>query len=380
MITKMFSKQCLQIELVDLYQYLELDGWVKDRGVKDKFNVYTKMYDGDEFDVIVPCSKDFRDYELRIQSTIKTLSELEDIDNDEIIKRIKNVNMDIVKIRFISEEYEDGSIPISVANSITSFLYDRVIYSASIEEKRRLKYYRVSNHAKEFADKFRFGQTQKGSFIVSLETKIQSDIKPLTLNLDDCNGVLDIDPPFERKIVSRINKTLTQLNKLDISKDSDIFEKCELEGISMNICETLASLQGIADDLSIEYTFELTSAVPYPNNLSPKVTINNQTIDKASKVFTKFKALEKEKREPIKTDVKVDKVTSMDKGGDVFVSFKYTGDNKKHTAKLNLERDDFVKACEALINPNCQFQLEGTLDKTTKNWIIDDVKVFIQIN
>lgn len=378
MTMKTFFEKCLQIELVDLYQYLELDGWVKDRVVKDKFSVYTKMYDGDEFDVIIPCSKDFRDYGLRIQSTIKTLSELEDIDNDEIIKRIKNVNMDVVKIRFISEDYKDGSIPISVANSITSFLYDTVIYSASIEEKRRLKYYRVSNYAKEFADKFRFGQTQKGSFIVSLETKIQSDVKPLTLNLDDCNGILDIDPPFERKIVSRINKTLTQLNTLEISEDSDIFEKCESKGISMNICETLASLQGIADDLSIEYTFELTSVVPYPKNLSPKVIINNQTIDKASKVFTRFKELAK--REMIKTDVKVDKVTSMDKGGDVFVSFKYTGDNKKHTAKLNLEREDFVKACEALINPNCQFQLEGTLDKTTKNWIIDDVKVFMQIN
>lgn len=376
MTIKTLSERYSQIELIDLYHYLQQSGWIEERVVKDKFVVFNKLYDENEFDVIVPLKKTFKDYNIRMQTTINILSDLEGIDEESMINRIKNINMDIVKVRFISSDYEDGSVPLWVANSITKSLYETIIYSASMEENQRLKYHRVSNHAKEYANKFRFGQTQKGSFIVSLEAKLHTTDEQLALNLENDNmEELLVNPPFERKIINRINSTLLQLDNLII--DDNLFSNEESKMLNVNICEALSELDGIADDLEVEYTFNLSETVPVSQQFSKKVIINNEVISKARTISQKFKLIEK--RESILVDVKVDKVTSMDKGGEVSVSFRYPEDNKPHTAKINLEGNAYIKACESLTKSNCQFRVEGILDRTTRNWIIDDVKVFEEL-
>ncbi len=362
-----------QIELIDLYQYLQKNGWERGRVVEGKFVVFNKLYDESEFDVIVPIKKTFKDYNIRMQTTLNILSDLEGIDQETIINRIKKVNMDIIKVRFISSDYEDGSVPLGVANNITHSLYETIVSSASMEENERLKHHRISNYAKIQANNFRFGQTQQGSFIVSLESRIQPKEDQLHLDLNqDYDEELALDPPFQRKIINRINKSLLQLDELNI--EDDLFEKSDKNILNINICEALSELEGIAEDLEIEYTFELSERIPLPKGFSNKLKINNNVISKASIISQKFKQIER--REEIVADVKVDKVISLDKGGEVYVSFLYSGDDRKHSAKMNLEAGDYIKACKALAEADTKFTVKGVLDKTTRNWIIDEVTSF----
>ena len=376
MIIKTPSDIYSQIEFTDLYSYLQMSGWTKERVVQDKFVVFNKWYDENEFDVIVPLKNTFKDYSLRMQTTIHILSNLEGIDEAAMINKIKNINTDIIKVRFISADYKDGSIPLWVANSITKSLYETVIYSASMEENQRLKYHRISTGAKEYANKFRFGQTQKGSFIVSLEAKLHTACEQLSLDLENYDREqLLANTPFERRIINRINSTLIQLDNLII--DDDLFINEDSKMLNINICEALSELDGIADDLEVEYNFDLSETVPIAKQFSKKVIINNEVISKARTISQKFKSIEK--REPIVVDVNVDKVTSIDKGGEVSVSFNYSEDNKRHIAKINLEGNSYIKACESLTKPNCQFRVEGILDRTTRNWIIEDIKRFEEL-
>ena len=330
-----------------------------------------------ELIIAVPASEKATDFYPRVYSLIQTLSAINEESEQEIIDSLKCAYTDRLQFRIITKESQGGKIPLDYAARCLEGLKDLVLYAACAEENAKPVCARTYNSAKRVLERFQFGQTQIGSFIINIDVQV-ADEENEQIYLAEATIPPEESP--ENKTIKRIGTAITQIDNVANRQVEvgDLIEDAYKDGITANMCDALAKLnpeksEDVTIETSVYYAEALTQTVE-----PPKVcTLENAHflfIDEISKRYKDCTLIE---------DVTLDgtikmlsKLTSNDgyeEENTVRLLAKIDGQMRSIT--LHLSPENHMLACNAYRDDN-EVHVSGTIDKSGKYWFFTEVTEF----
>ena len=220
-----------------LSAYARAAGWVK----ADTYGDHSDVYDGEGLpEIILPRTKNLGDYGRVVARLIEIFASVAELSGLELYRDLVTADRDAFRVR-ANADSEDGTVAINDGADLVNGARDALLAAACSLQAPRPLYRAGSNReASEFLKKVRLGQTEKGSFVVTLLTPV---IPPIVQG-----GLLEEiaeEPPLERQITQRLAQALAstqQAMEMTNSGDSDAFAKAVSSGASANLCEALVQM------------------------------------------------------------------------------------------------------------------------------------------
>lgn len=227
---------------LDVAAYLRLNRWQNAPYLGDKAFSWTgtdKM--GDKVVMLQPLLTEFGDYADRMAEILHTLERCEQRSQLAIHSDILTVTTDVIRVRVTADEAFGGSIPLEDGPSLVQSARDMLraaACSASAPKPAWLR--RRPEEAEEYMRRTRLGQTEHGSFVLRILSKVPPAI----------DGDM-FEEPFERRVTKTLSAGLEQARVTAqdgaIQRPPSGSEIGELlsaveKGLSYNLCDSLANL------------------------------------------------------------------------------------------------------------------------------------------
>lgn len=365
------------ITSASIEKYLLFTGWEKDDTFANpKIWVFKNKYDS-ELTIAVPANEHVKDFYSRVYSLIQTLSTINEKTEQEIIDSLKSAYTDRLQFRIITEESKNGKIPLDFAARCLDGLKDLVLYAACAEENAKPVCAKTYNSAKRSLERFQFGQTQIGSFIINIDVQV-ADEENEQLYLVGA-APLPVEPP-EHKIIKRIGTAITQINNVVNRqvKVGDLIEDAYKDGITANMCDALSKLQpesggDITVETSIYYAEAITQTVE-----PPKVcTLDNVHFAFIEEISKRYKDCTLVEDVTLEGTIKMLSKTTTNDGDETENTVRLLTkiDGQMRSITLHLSPDNHTLACNAYRDDN-EVRVSGTIDKSGKYWFFTEVTDF----
>ena len=257
--------------LRSLYVYLASHGWQKIEPFGESGLVYGLKNQPQE--LLVP-SGILSDYERRIEEILQTLSEVEDRDPLTILRDVSISEYDLIRVRLPEPS---GSVPVS--DGVSSFLESRnLLLAAACSVSRPQRAYRAGRiqEASDYMDTVRFGQTEIGSFVISL----LSPVPPNLMGQADMSTGMPPEPfarRVTRKLVSGLRSAKSAVSLADHGGDISAFEQNVSQGVSANLCDAIANLLDVENRQSVDVSVSW-SLVREPPEGRAQIAFNSSDI------------------------------------------------------------------------------------------------------
>jgi hypothetical protein len=228
----------------DLAGYLRASGWSPQHTVEGKWATWVK----DTYEVALPLSQDYADFAARLADLLLVLEVAEGRSQFEILADVQTTAVaDVVRIRLNGPDSADGSIPIVDGAKAMSEAREMMMAAACVAAvgPRPMYHTRKPARAVEYLSRVRLGQTERGSYVITLisrvppELKVQEALFPTTPTLQD---------PFERQVVRMLSTAVAETKRAAESAAAhgnfDGFQNSIHWGVSANLCEAISGLGG----------------------------------------------------------------------------------------------------------------------------------------
>ncbi len=357
-----FSKNELgKIYPVDLISYLKSKGWTQKQCAYNSLLIWTqKKAEKEEFEVLVPLETNFVDYALRISETLSVLEIFENRSASSIYQNLINSSADVIRIRAHSSKTFNGTLPLNDSVFLLEASRDLITAAACSTILPKANYpTRKPDKVVEFMDKVQFDHTEKGSFIITISTKIPPILKMPETN----NENIIIEEPFERRVMMNLILALEACReaskKAFISNDINSFELAIEKGVSANLCEAIVGISNSCGNEHLDISMEWSLGRPAPKPIPNKVEFNKDFlpfIGEAARTFKETKPIEEFELRGV-----VIKLTSKDrkKSGEITVFGLLEGQQRKVNIKLEKPIYDIaIKAHQDGIPISCIGELK----------------------
>ncbi len=216
-----------------LSAYARAAGWSKLRPYHEDSDIYV----GDGLpEVLVPRTASLGDYATAVWDLIRTFADVSEQDELTIYGYLTTADRDVVRVA--ADGSDDGTLPINDGVELVNGARELLLASAcSLREPQPVYRPGANQQAVDLVDKVRFGQTARGSFVVTLLTPT---IPPVMTLLAD-----DEAPPIERQLTERLVGTLEAAGSAverTAAGDQEAFPEAVSLGVSANLCEALVKL------------------------------------------------------------------------------------------------------------------------------------------
>ncbi|WP_292076533.1 hypothetical protein [Mesorhizobium sp.] len=243
-----------------LLAYVRAQGWVKAEQYGKHSDVFVKEKAPE---LIVPGTSKLGDYTNVVSEIIRKIAEQEGRSELQIYRDLSGADRDVIRVR-APEADDDGSVRIEAGVEIFVNARDLLLSAACAAYDPRPAYRAGGNKvASGYMDRVRLGQTEQGSFVVtllapvppSLEPPKQTELWPIAY-----------EEPFDRRVTRML------ADGLDAARDAaeqairgeglDPFQRAVDSGVNANLCEALSSLITKGDGLEVSVTWARTRPTP----------------------------------------------------------------------------------------------------------------------
>lgn len=350
--------------------YMNFNGWLQNKDFcNNKLMVFDKVLNKESFNIALPSSEKLDDFYSKLPSFIQTLCLIEDRDILKILHNISKPNVDQLQFRVIADFSNEGLLPLNYASEMISGIRDLIISAACTEENPRPFFKKASSSAKNYGDTFKFGQTEKGSFIITIESDILESIKCQNYVVKD-NAEISCEAPFSRRVMSRIQSGISKVEKLSSEgKLDEIFKEGYKQGLSANMCDALLNFNKTGRSIKIESKMKWAISVPPPEDVPEEVTINDNgflIMEAISKAY-KEETIERNQIKGYIVNLSAKIIDAENENSDRTVTIKWVHEGKTNHIKVFLGTDEYKQACKAHID-GFQVAVTGDLDKKSKSW------------
>jgi hypothetical protein len=223
----------------DLQQYLTSHGWIAGQHPNHLAAIYNRQIDGTEFELLVPLSRDLRDFSERMSEVLRTLETVEKRDQLQILSDLTSARADVVRIR--RPGADDGTILLEDGVSLVNSASDMILAAACTTITPRLYYPgKKPTAATDYLHKTRLGQSERGSYVLT----VISPVPPRTAD-ELFPGMHD---PFERQVTRMLSTALdatVEASEAALrSGNHDPFRDSMNQGISANLIDAVLGLMG----------------------------------------------------------------------------------------------------------------------------------------
>lgn len=231
----MTKNQLNSFSLHDLSNYLRSENWEYKGQYPEKAFVFEKA----DKSVLVPMSKEFKDYYLRLSEAVREISESEQRGARKVIADLQSAGTDTLRIRVDSPEVANGLISIEKG----ALLFDSakaIVQSAARSADAPKAYYRSrpSQQTDNYLKTIKLGQTEVGSYIVKVLFPVVPDLQEALPSMEN-----DVEVSFDRKVTTILT---TGLNTLEagikqqlVNPSQQFFLNAISSGVNANLCDAL---------------------------------------------------------------------------------------------------------------------------------------------
>jgi hypothetical protein len=227
----------------DAMAYLASRGW---RRLGDVRRMARWVWPDDEgLEVLVPLEPRLVDFIARVHDLVLGLSLAEERSPDAVLRDLLAARTDAVRIRVRPPGERDGSIPIDDGVVLVQQARGLLVAAArSAVEPRAQHSHRPPNVVREYLNRVRLGQSERGSYVVTLLSPVGVDA-----TVAERAGRLPVDDAFARRAVTTLAVALeTAREAAERITAGHVRVRSFLEtverGVSANLCDALVKIGG----------------------------------------------------------------------------------------------------------------------------------------
>ena len=353
------SRALLAVSPLALSAYARVAGWSR----SDAFGDYSDVYSGSSLpEIIIPRTQRLGDYARVVARLISIFAQVAEVDEATLYNDLVVADRDVTRVR-VDDGDMNGSISLEQGPNLVSGARDMLLAAAcSLHEPSRPVYRAAANkEANEYVRRVRLGQTEHGSFVVTLLSPVIPPPiqEPL---LPDMENHLD---PLERRVALRLSQALSAVHGATaktMTGDTAAFANAVAEGISANLCEALAQMVEPYESLDVSTTWARSRPVQGTRDGVRFSKDDALILREAARLFrnrgpildvTLFGSVQRLKRDDRETD------------GTVTLRVHFDGTTQSVTAVLN--ESDYARAIEAH-KVKAPVIVEGDLERFGQRW------------
>ena len=353
-------------------KYLIDSGWKNIQTKRQYVKIFQikqkdKLYQAD-----IPLDKDLGDYNKTMYFAIETISKQSSTNIESLINELLNPSSDIIRVQLKNSSVANGSIYFE--DALNMFDSSKKLLQSAAWDINKPNLFHTGKPDKktiEFIDNCRFGQTEIGSYIISLICPLdylyEKKYRQLTL-LDDEQAKAN---SFTRNVVNKFISSIEIVKETidDESSDDVLIRKIKDNDISINFLEALKNI-GIQNyNSEVNFFIKWTPTVKENTHDTINVSLNSNYYGKLDKIIAELKG-QIEPEETITGKVyhcysNIEK--DERKKGTIVIA--YIGSKAKtYRATVELPIDDYYAAVKAHTEGN-PVKIVGRVIGTTKKTI-----------
>lgn len=337
------DKELKKINIDLISNYLIKHKWIKIKDFPNKKLIhFKKMYYEDEFNINIPASEKFKDFESRVKDAIYNISVLENKNIEDIIDSIitPQSEIDSLSVRIISEISKDGKIPLEYGKNIIEGMSRLIIATIANENNPKPYFSRINKNSFKVLESFQLSQTSVGSYIFNIE--VENTVNE-QLELDKQNDN-SISP--QRSIIKRIQTGLNDVSRIKTKED---IEKFYIKGLNANMCDALLNFKYGEHKVDIETSITWANGLEKPKDIPEKILISNEEFNTLEKISMEYKQVEKLKKHNVKGYI-IRLESPKNKKGETIgrdIVMQVMINNQFKNIKVFLNENDYKKALDA---------------------------------
>ena len=237
---------------LELVQYLRAKGWQQDSDLGTKATLWVRP-DGDDNEIVLPKRRDFGDFDLRMSEVLRTLAKTEARSQLDILRDVQTASADLVRLRAPARDAVDGSLAIEAAVSLVESARDLMLAAACAAIDKRSHFAtRKAQQATDYLQRVRMGQTERGSFVLTILSPVPPALK------SEQGALFPVQPPdpYERTVTRTLARSLAAVSvaaeTAAAQGDMQPFIDAVQWGVSANLCEAIVRISHVSIDEGID--------------------------------------------------------------------------------------------------------------------------------
>lgn len=254
-----------RLSLVDVRSYLASQGWAAEGRYGDVATVFRKTdLTGRAYEILLPLKQEFRDYADRMADIAAILSDVENRPQLAVYADLIKSGFDVVRFRALDADVA-GTIALENGVALYDHARDLVAAAANAAIKPKRAYRgNSSERAKDYLNSLRLGQTEIGSYVLTVLSPVPPSLESDQLPLLPELGVGD--DPFPRQVVRKLAQALHATKRAAVEAAAtgkmEPFEEVVEAGVSANLCEAIARLVDKGNGVDISVSWSRVRAAP----------------------------------------------------------------------------------------------------------------------
>lgn len=346
----------MTVSPASLTAYARLTGWTK----AEPYGEYSDVYMAKDLpEIIIPRTQRLGDYANVVRMLLDVFASVEGRPAMHLYRDLVTGDRDAVRVRVA--ESDDGSVAIGDGLSLLQGASDMVLAAASSLTMPKPLYARSTNEARHHLSNMRLGQTDQGSFVVTLLTPVISPPVAPTFG-----ARLDVESePIERRVIKRLigalDATRNAVEQTAIGDPTAFFDAVEL-GVSANLCDAVATVIEPFSDLDIRVTWARTLPT---DSISRAVNFGAADAPILRRASQTFRDREPRRGEQLSGFVQRLNRGKEDDDGTITLNTFFDGASRSVTVVL--DQADYETAIKAHASRS-MVTLRGDLDQMKRRW------------
>lgn len=250
-----------------LRAYVDFEGWKR----IENFGQFSQVYgrpENTKIELLIPFTTEIADYAFAVGQVIKFLARYEERDELSVYSDLVRADRDVIRVRAPVSE-DDGSIRIDAGRDIVEQARNLLASAAcSAFDPRRAYHLGKVVQAEEYMRRVRLGQTEHGSFVVTLLAPI-----PPALTFERQTSLWPSleQEPYERKVTRVLTQALHNAHEAILASNRgdglNAFYDAVPMGVSANLCESVAAIVEQTNSIELSVTWARTRPTPKARDL-----------------------------------------------------------------------------------------------------------------
>ena len=266
-----------------LAAYARSAGWAKAEPYGDAADVWLGE---SRPEIVLPRTDLLGDYASVVSRLIGIFSQVGGTDEAATLRDLLEADHDVIRVR-ATEDATKGSVALDTGVEIVSQAREMLLAAACATVGNPQQVYRAgaNKEAADFVKRVRLGQTEHGSFVVTLMAPVPPTVAPA---LDESWGSIE-EEPLSRRVMLRLVEALQATRKAAELWNSGSghreFEDAVSAGVSANLCDAVAGLIGRTSRLEVSVAWAMNRI---PRRAPARVTFSEtyrQPLEEAGRTF-----------------------------------------------------------------------------------------------
>ncbi len=349
-----------------LAAYARGEGWAKTEAYRGHADIY--VGEGRP-EIVLPRTDRLADYASVVSRLIGIFGEVAEQDELSVYRDLVGADHDVVRVRAIGAD-DNGSVLLDQGVELVSQAREMLLAAACATTTTQPVYRAGANReAVEYMRQVRLGQTEHGSFVVTLMAPVLPMLQPV---LDDSWADFD-DEPYGRRVTRRLVRALEAsrdaAEKAHSGDGAPAFERAVGDGVSANLCDAVARLIERSSWLEVSVSWARTRPTPESRR---RILFSKSDAGAFKEAARTFRA-----REP-KPDIRlfgsVHKLTRGEHEIEGQVTFKVDMDGKIQSVGAVLDQNNYSIAISAHEARNPVI-VHGDLERAGQRWRVTNATV-----